>query len=653
MNSKVTRDSSPHHEEFEYIVVGSGPGGGPVAANLARQGHKVLLLEAGDDQGQNLHAQIPAFFFNFEEDALERWDFFVKHYDDPEQAAKDPKMTWRTPDGGIFIGTSPPAGSKQLGIYYPRAGTLGGCAAHNGMVALLPPAADWDHISQLTGDKSWEYENVRPLFERLERNRYVPPGTLAHGFHGYIETNLGHDSTIEAAKPMIDSALAVQGPSDGLVTDVNPLFPEEKEGVYRMAMTMSKNGHRSSARDYLVATSNAKDAHGNKKYPLTIWTHSLATRVIFNGSHKDKSPRATGVEFLQGQSLYKADPRFNPKFAGVRKVVHASKEVVVAGGVFNSPQLLKLSGIGPKDELEKFGIEVVADLPGVGTNLQDNYEFGVIGKGPKSFSPLVKGTGLTAGDPLLREWIQSESGGPYASNTVGVGVFNKSSVAETHRPDTVMFGIPFKFTGFFPGFSTALGSAPNPWTWDVLKISTRNSKVGTVRLASKDPRDVPEVNFRYFDQGGAEDLKAMCEGVELARRIDDGVEGFSETVPGPDAETEGQVTQRIRDEAFSHHASCTVAIGGDDDAMACLDSKFRVRGVDGLRVVDASAFPRVPGSFPTLAIYILAEKATDFILADASKHGDDKILGGIHQLEVLEEDKHDNSIVFAQARQEY
>lgn len=417
MGSQVQENLESSREEYEYIVIGSGPGGGPVAANLARQGHKVLLLEAGEDQGQNLYGRIPLFFNNFDEDASERWDFFVKHYDDPEQAAKDPKMTWETPDGSIFIGTNPPEGSKQLGIYYPRAGTLGGCAAHNALVGVLPPASDWDYIAELTGDKSWEYSNVRPLFERLERCRYLPPGTLAHGFHGYLETNLAHPSTIEAEKPMIDSALAVQGQSECIFPDINPLLPSEKDGVYRPAMTMSKHGRRSSARDYLVATVNAKDAHGNKKYPLTISTHSLATRVLFNEAKHGKKPKAVGVEVLQGKSLYKADPRSNPRVSGVKKTVHASKEVIVAGGVFNTPQLLQLSGIGAKDELKKLGIDVVVDLPGVGRNLQDNYEFGVVGETPTSLSPLTKSTGLKAGDPLLKEWIETESGGPYATNT--------------------------------------------------------------------------------------------------------------------------------------------------------------------------------------------------------------------------------------------
>lgn len=235
---------------------------------------------------------------------------------------------------------------------------------------------------------------------------------------------------------------------------------------------------------------------------------------------------------------------------------------------------------------------------------------------------------------------------------IGMGVFHTSSVAESHRPDTMLFSGPFAFTGYFPGFSKAALSPDNSWTWDVLKIGSRNAATGTVKLRSKDPRDVPDIDFRYFQEGGDKDLKAMYEGVELARKINSGIDGFAESVPGPDVTTEEQVKERIRGEAFGHHATSTVAIGADDDAMACLDSEFRVRGVDGLRVVDGSVFPRVPGSFPTLAIYILAEKATDLILAEASKqHGDDKILEGIRELEVLEEDKHINSIILEQAKQ--
>lgn len=135
----MASETRSEHATYDYIIAGSGLGGGPLAANLARRGYKVLLLEAGDDQGDNLNEKIPAFFLNFEEDPMQRWDFFVKHYSDEKQAAEDPKMRWKTPEGGFFVGTNLPAGSKQLGIWYPRPGTSGGCAAHNGLVAVLPP----------------------------------------------------------------------------------------------------------------------------------------------------------------------------------------------------------------------------------------------------------------------------------------------------------------------------------------------------------------------------------------------------------------------------------------------------------------------------------------------------------------------------------
>jgi choline dehydrogenase len=140
---------------YDYIVIGSGPGGGPVAANLARQQHSVLLLEAGDDQSSNYNSEIPVFFSNAFVDPTMRWDFFVKNYADVNRTLQHNKLTWRKPDGTFYVGTNPPAGSTMLGLYYPRGATLGGSSSVNAMGTVLPSDSDWQNIVDLTGDSAW------------------------------------------------------------------------------------------------------------------------------------------------------------------------------------------------------------------------------------------------------------------------------------------------------------------------------------------------------------------------------------------------------------------------------------------------------------------------------------------------------------------
>src|SRR6185369_15217152 len=195
------------------------------------------------------------------------------------------------------------------------------------------------------------------------------------------------------------------------------------------------------------------------------------------------------------------------------------------------------------------------------------------------------------------------------------------SKASLPLTDLFMFGLVGKFKGYYPGFSRDLESDHHHFTWGVLKGHTRNTG-GVVRLASADPRDRPLIDFHYFSEasaGGQEDLDAVVEGVLSVRRIMAGLGSMvrREVAPGPEVRTREDIARYVRDHAWGHHASCSNKMGPRSDPMAVVDQRFRVHGTTGLRVVDASVFPRIPGFFIVSSVYMIAEKASDVILEDA------------------------------------
>jgi choline dehydrogenase len=172
--------------DYEYIVVGSGAGGGPLAARLALAGHKTLLIEAGDDQGASDNYTVPAYQAKSTEDPAMAWDFFVRHYSDDVQQEKDFKLVYNTPSGGQYTGLTPPPGSSIKGILYPRSATLGGCTAHNALVTIYPDRDDFQYLADLTGDDSWSPSNMRNYFKKMENNGYLQFDLAGHGYNGWF-----------------------------------------------------------------------------------------------------------------------------------------------------------------------------------------------------------------------------------------------------------------------------------------------------------------------------------------------------------------------------------------------------------------------------------------------------------------------------------
>lgn len=402
------------------------------------------------------------------------------------------------------------------------------------------------------------------------------------------------------------------------------------EGVFLVPLSTDRR-KRVGTRELVAKTSRLYSSG------FEVRKHCLVDRVELS---KDTAGvwRATGITYFQGKNLYEASPGTHPKIpAGLeKKCVAAKYEVILSAGTFNTPQILMRSGIGPRDILKAHQIEERVSLEGVGKNLHDRYEVALINRFSDSFS-VWNGSHLKPDleDDALKEWRDKQTG-LYTTSGATICFVQKSNPALTEA-DIFIFGMPVYFKGYYPQYHldalTGGSEEENPsmFTWAVLKKSatTGRHRRGSVSLRSNSPFVCPEINFQYFPDGDADaDATAIVEAVRSIRSwvSNGGLEHRrfeSEIQPGADKVSDGDLHQWVRDEAWGHHACGTCRIGIDDEKEALegrtpgvLDSKFRVRSVKGLRVVDASVFPDIPGFFIATSIYLIAEKAAEDILEE-------------------------------------
>ena len=480
-------------------------------------------------------------------------------------AALSIPMNSKTYDWGYRSEPEPYLNGRRL--HCPRGKVLGGSSSINGLVYVRGHPLDFEHWEE-EGARGWGYANVLPYFKKAESFR---------GGAGAYRGDSGPLATSPGAKrnPLYDAFIEA-GRQAGYPVS-SDLNGEQQEGFGRFDMTV-KDGVRWS-------TANAYLRPAMKRPNLAVVTHALATAVVLEGR------RAVGVCYKRG---------------GKKLLAKARREVILSGGPINSPQLLKLSGVGPASELRALGIEVVADRPGVGENLQDHLEFyfQVASKQPIT---LYGYTGLFARGIVGLEWLL-RGRGLGASNHFEAGGFIRSR-AGVRYPDIQFHFLPMAVT--YDGSSLAREHGFQAHVGPM-----RSKSRGWVRLRSREPREPPRIQFNYMSH--PDDWAEMRASVRLTREIFaqkafDPYRG-REIQPGADCVSDAAIDAFVRDHVESaYHPSCTCKMGRRSDPLAVVDPEARVIGVEGLRVVDSSIMPSITNGNLNAPTIMIAEKAADMI----------------------------------------
>ena len=457
----------------------------------------------------------------------------------------------------------PHLNARQL--YWPRGKMLGGSSSINAMIYIRGSALDYDHWKNL-GNVGWGFADVLPYFKKSENQER---GSSAyHGTGGPVNV-----ADLRYVNPLTRAFLSA---ASELGIPRNTDFNAEAQDGAGLYQVTQKNGKRHSAADAYLRPALRREN-------LSVWTGAHVSRVLIEGG------RALGVAYVRGGAMEEA---------------RADGEVVLSGGTINSPQLLLLSGVGPADEIGRIGVQPIHDLPGVGKNLQDHV---MVSTGYFCTKPVSMASAESLPN-LLRYFLFKR--GPLVSNVAEAGIFLRTKPGLVEPDLQLLFGPAYYVNhGLTPRAEHCFGFGPT-----LLAPESR----GEISLRSANALEPPAIRANYLST--EHDMRVIVDGVRLSRRLahSKAFETYrgDELHPGASAQSDAEIAEFIRNEAETlYHPVGSCKMG--NDSMAVVDARLRVRGIDKLRVVDASVMPRIIAGNTNAPTMMITEKAADMIRQDA------------------------------------